>query len=509
MEKSKSNPSSNADDFYVLPTKLLDESRDPPKQTSLFERIVRTPSFSIGAMVAYLLLMIANWGSIRPLLGFVPEGILFGVIATIPFAVVMSINAVSRQARTGIPAYRDLITIQDFIQAVFAVVLFATLATLIFNLQNNLSTSGLNINFGVLARNFGTEVSEGPDPRADLNFLQSIPLVGESIYNLPIMQPDTNFRALAVGFANTIRVVWLSLIASTIVGVLLGVGLLSNNWLVRNVSGGYVEIFRNTPLLVQLFFVYNGVIRLLPARPSDAISLPGPVYISSRGLYYPALIETPTSGYFYWMLAAGVVVGIGLWRWRLGVNERTGQPAWGSSYFMGSVLGFGVVGFIIAMLAGANPIAFDPPTASRFNFSGGTGFSGEYLGLFLGLSLYTSAFIADIVRAGIQAVPKGQIEAARALGLKNFQTLNQIILPQALRLAVPPLTNQYLNLAKNSSLGIAIGFTDLYTVATISNNQTGQTVALFVILMVTYLALSLFISLIMNLFNASIRIRTR
>jgi len=315
---------------------------------------------------------------------------------------------------------------------------------------------------------------------------------------------------LFTGFQNTLRVVWLSLVASTLLGVLLGVGLLTPNWLLRNISGIYVEIFRNTPLLVQLFFIYSGFIRVLPSRPDEALVLiPNVMYLSGRGIYYPRLIETPSSDWFYGALWLGVgLAGLVGW-WRVRVNEQTGRPANLLQYALGSIVLLGGVGYALAWVSAGNPIAFEFPTASRFNFSGGQSLSGEYLGLFLGLSLYTSAFIADIVRAGIQSVPYGQIEASRALGLTNNQTLMQIILPQALRLAVPPLTNQYLNLAKNSSLGIAIGFTDLYTVANIANNQSGQTVVMFVVLMVTYLGLSLFISFFMNIFNRTLKLRAR
>ncbi len=513
MSDQAQPPPMGTGDFFVLSEDNLRESRPRPKTVSLLEAMLQTPSVIVTAFGIYLIATIIYFdpidGFLSSALPFVSSGVGFGIIAALPFVFTTVVNTLTRQRRSGIPFYRDLVTIQEIIQFVFVFVIFATLATLILNLNNNLAESGLTINFNVLSRDFGTEVSEGPDPRADWLFLQSIPFIGDALYTLPLLTPDTYFRALTAGFMNTLRVVWLSLIASTILGVALGIGLLSNNWLLKNVSFGWVEVFRNTPLLVQLFFIYNGVIRLLPARPDDSIVLPGPVFLSSRGVFYPALIGTPTSQFFYWALAIGALIGIGVWRWRLRVNEQTGRPARGFSYFIAITVGFGLVGFIIALLAGGNPIAFDRPEASRFNFDGGASLSGEYLGLFLGLTFYTSAFIADIVRAGIQSVQKGQVEAARALGLRNGQTLNHVVLPQAMRLAVPPLTNQYLNLAKNSSLGVAIGFADLFTIANIANNQSGQTVVMFVLMMVTYLALSLVISAFMNLFNSSLRLKTR
>ncbi len=509
----QAQPPTGSGDFFVLGTNDLSVSRSQPVQGSLLERFVKTPSFIISGFFLYVLFVIIFWAAIR---GVIPQGaptlvlaVWFGVIATLPLAIMTVVNTVVRGNRTKIPVYRDLVTIQEVIQLAFVFLVISTIALLIFNLRVNLADSGLSINFNVLSRDFGTEVSEGPDPRADLQFLLNVPVLGEQLYSVPIFAPDTYFRALAVGFVNTLRVVWLSLISSTTLGVLLGIGLLSNNWLVKNVAFGWVEVFRNTPLLVQLFFMYTGVIRLLPSRPDDALTLFDVAYFSSRGFYFPAVVNTPTSGYFYWALAIGFVLGVIAWRWRQRVNEQTGQPANGLNYFLSITVGLGLVGFVLALVLGGTPILFDIPEASRFNFSGGTALSGEYMGLFLGLTTYTSAYIADIVRAGIQSVPKGQIEASRALGLRNMQTLNMIILPQALRLAVPPLTNQYVNLAKNSSLGLAIGFTDLFSVANISINQSGQSVVIFVVILLVYLAVSLLISLVMNIFNSTLRLKTR
>ncbi len=513
MSDQAQPPSSRNGELFVLQTNDLSTSRAKPIQESILERFVKTPTFIITGFFIYVLLVIIFWVPIRSVIGEgVPTLLLaiwFGIVSVLPLGIMTVANTAVRANRTRIPFYRDLATIQEAIQLFFVFLVLATLALLIFNLRINLAESGLTINFNVLSRDFGTEVSEGPDPRADLQFLLNIPLVGERIYNIPIFAPDTYFRALAVGFVNTLRVIWLGLVSSTVFGALLGIGLLSNNWLVRNVSFGWVEVFRNTPLLVQLFFAYNGVIRLLPSRPDDALSLFDTFYLSSRGFYFPALVGTPTSGYLYWALASGFVIGIIAWRWRLRVNEQTGQPAHGLSYFLAITGAFGLAGLALAFVIGGTPILFDIPEISRFNFSGGGSLSGEYTGLFLGLTTYTSAYIADIVRAGIQSVPRGQLEASRALGLRNMQTLNNVVLPQALRLAVPPLTNQYVNLAKNSSLGLAIGFTDLFGVANISINQSGQSVVIFVVILVVYLSVSLFISLIMNIFNNSLRLKTR
>ncbi|HEX2907153.1 MAG TPA: ABC transporter permease subunit [Phototrophicaceae bacterium] len=496
---------------YFVTTADLAASRLPNKPTSAFRVLLGNGTFWRVVALVYMLLVVLAWptvftGSDLPI---AIQGVLFSLIICLPLAAVVLVNALQLQRRTRIPFYRNVIFIRDFIQIVFLVVILLVAFTLANNLQTNLAQSGLNINFGVIGRNFGTELTEGPSPSEPLDFLNNLPVIGSTLATAPLLQPDTVFRALGTGLTNTLRVVSLSLIATTILGILVGVGLLSANWLARNVSTVYVEVFRNTPMLVQLFFIYGGVIKALPSRPPEAVQLPGSVYISGRGLYYPALIPTSTADYVTVLSLLGLALGIGLWRWRVRLNEQTGKPAHGFQYFAGAVLGCGLAGLVLAFLSGGAPFMVEVPQMGNFNFTGGSSLSAEYVALFLGLTLYTSAFVADIVRAGIQAVPKGQLEAAHALGLSNGQTLTQIILPQALRLAVPPLTNQYLNLTKNSSLGIAIGFVDVYNVATITYNQTGQSVALFAILMVVYLALSLIISLVMNLFNSRLQLKVR
>jgi general L-amino acid transport system permease protein len=274
---------------------------------------------------------------------------------------------------------------------------------------------------------------------------------------------------------------------------------------VRSVAVTYIEIFRNTPLLVQLYFIYRGMRITLPERLADSYKLPGPIYINRRAINFVLIQGTDSARLFYLGLGAGLVIGIGLWIWRLRVMERTGRPAFTMRWFMPAVIIGGAVGWLLA----GTPFTTDTPRLETFNFTGGDRLSAEYTALTLGLVLYTAAFIADIVRAGIQAVPYGQIEAARAQGFSGGQTLRLIVLPQALRLIIPPLGNQYLNLAKNSSLGIAIGFFDVYNVANVISNQTGQSVAIFAVMMLIYLSMSLTISLIMNAVNYSMRLRSR
>lgn len=391
----------------------------------------------------------------------------------------------NRSSHAPVPFWRDIRVLQIFAQIGFliAVIIFGYI--LISNLVNNLNASRLTIDFDVINRPFGTMISEGQtdfDP-------------GES----------SNFEALLAGLKNTIRVVVVGLAGATILGVFIGIALLSTNYLLRTVSTWYVELFRNTPLLVQLYFIYRGLRTTMPRDLADSYELPGPIYVNRRAFNFPLIEGTDTVWLLYGSIAIGVAIGIGLWIWRLRVMERTGQPAHTLRYFSVPVILFSVVGWLLA----GTPFTVDNPQLEGLNFVGGDRLSAEYIALTLGLILYTAAFIADIVRAGIQSVPYGQIEAARAQGFSGGQTLRLIILPQALRLIIPPLGNQYLNLAKNSSLGIAIGFFDVYNVANVISNQTSQSVAVFAIMMVIYLSMSLIISAIMNGVNYSLRLRSR
>ncbi len=385
-----------------------------------------------------------------------------------------------------VPFWRDIRVIQVAAQIAFLVAVVIFFVILFRNLITNLEESQLAIDFGVVDRPFGTMISEGTS-----NFKP-----GES----------SNWDALMTGLVNTLRVVSVGLIGATILGVLVGIGLLSGNFLLRGVALSYVELFRNTPLLVQLFFIYNGLLRLtLPPNLKDSYKLPGPIYLNRRAVNFPLIQGSDTVSRFYIALAIGLAIGLTLWIWRLRVMEQTGQPARTMLWFLPPVLGLAAIGWLLA----GTPFTVDYPVLKGLNFKGGDRLSAEYLALTLGLILYTAAFIADIVRAGIQAVPFGQIEAARAQGFKGGQTLRLIVLPQALRLIIPPLGNQYLNLAKNSSLGIAVAFFDVYNVANEISNVTGQSVAVFAIMMAIYLSMSLIISVVMNAVNYSMRLRER
>lgn len=390
-----------------------------------------------------------------------------------------------RTAHAPVPFWRDIRVLNAVWQIVFVALVIVFFYVLITNLLNNLEASRLTINFRMIERPFGTMISEGTTDFKP----------GES----------SNLDALLVGFRNTLRVVIVGLIGATILGVLIGIGQLSANFLVRIVATMYVETFRNTPLLVQLYFIYRGMRLIVPENLRDSFKLPGPIYINRRAINFPLIEGTDTAWLVYAGLGVGLTLGIALWIWRLRVMDKTGQPAHTVRWFLPPVIGFTAVGWLLA----GTPFTVNYPELQGFNFTGGDRLSAEYIALTLGLILYTAAFISDIVRAGIQSVSYGQIEAARAQGFSGAQTLRLIVLPQALRLIIPPLGNQYLNLAKNSSLGIAIGFFDVYNVANVISNQTSQSVAAFAIMMIIYLGMSLVISLIMNIVNASMRLKER
>jgi general L-amino acid transport system permease protein len=315
---------------------------------------------------------------------------------------------------------------------------------------------------------------------------------------------STYGRAFWVGLLNTLLVAGLGIIFATILGFIIGISRLSSNWLLSKVAGGYVETIRNLPLLLQLLFWYNAVLKALPdIRESIVV---GGVYLNNRGLFLPEPIFK--SGFSAVAIAAlvGVAGSTAFYLWARKRQERTGQQAPVFWVTLGLVLGlplavFALVGF---------PLGFDFPKAGRFNIAGGVEVLPEFAALLFGLSVYTAAFIAEVVRAGILAVSRGQSEAAYSLGLRPGPTLRLIVVPQAMRVIIPPLTSQYLNLTKNSSLAVAIGYPDLVQVFTGTVlNQTGQAVEVVAITMLVYLVISLTTSLLMNIYNSRMALSER
>jgi general L-amino acid transport system permease protein len=326
--------------------------------------------------------------------------------------------------------------------------------------------------------------------------------IGETTF-LSYSAADTYLKALAVGIANTLRVSLVGIVAATLLGTLIGIARLSRNWLLARLAGAYVEFVRNVPLLVQLFFLYAWMTEYLPAPRAALSPLPG-VYLSNRGIFVPAPAD-PALGWTALALLCGAAAAFGFARWAARRRSAHGGRMPVLEIGVGLVL---LPPALVYFAAGA-PTAFSTPQLSGFNFSGGTAITPEFAALAGGLILYTAAFIAEIVRAGVLAVPSVQFEAAYALGLTRGRALRFVVLPQALRAIVPPLTNQYLNLTKNSSLAVAIGYPDIVSIANTTINQTGQAVEGIAIIMAVYLTLSLALSALMNWYNARVALRGR
>jgi general L-amino acid transport system permease protein len=317
-------------------------------------------------------------------------------------------------------------------------------------------------------------------------------------------QSSTFGQAFWVGLTNTLLVAGLGILFATLLGTAIGIARLSKNFLVERLASGYVELIRNVPLLLQLLFWYNAVLKALPDF-ANGFALPGGVLLNNRGLYMPRPL-----GADGWrvvaVLAAAALIGYAF-------NKLTAQSAggWRSTAVRFPITLLVVVGVpVVAFLAMGAPLEFDYPKAGRFNVSGGVEVLPELVALLFGLVIYTAAFIAEVVRAGLMSVSRGQTEAAQALGLRRMQILRLIIIPQAMRVIIPPLTNQYLNLTKNSSLAVAIGYPDLVQIFTGTVlNITGQAIEVVVITMAVYLSFSLITSLVMNAYNARVALVER
>ncbi|NYT85088.1 amino acid ABC transporter permease [Pollutimonas harenae] len=325
--------------------------------------------------------------------------------------------------------------------------------------------------------------------------------IGESV--IDYTPADTYGRAIWVGILNTLRVSVIGIIAATLFGTLLGIARLSKNWLVSRVASTYIEVMRNIPLLLQLFFWYAIITEVLPGPRTALNPIPG-VFLSNRGLKLPALQGDALD----WMvagLALAIVAIILLGHWAKKRQEATGVIFPLVRAAIGLLIVLPVAGWLVS---GAS-LSLEMPVMKGFNFSGGISLSPEFAALLAGLVIYTSAFVAEVVRSGIQSVSRGQWEAAEAIGLPRGRLLRLVILPQALRVIIPPMTSQYLNLTKNSSLAVAVGYPDIVSVVNTTLNQTGQAIEGILIIMAAYLTVSLSISIFMNWYNKRIALVER
>ncbi len=378
--------------------------------------------------------------------------------------------------RAGAPLLNDPRLRGLFWQAVAFAALVAFLYWVVGNTVANLARANIASGFGFLKGRAGFDISSTP---------------------IAYSSDSTYARAVLVGLLNTLNVAVLGVVTASVIGFLVGVGRLSRNWLVRKICMVYVEIFRNIPPLLVIFFWYFGVLSVLP-QARESIALPFGTYVNNRGVFMPAPVWGERAWTVALALAVGVLVAVLLALWARRLRRATGRPFPTLPVAAALV----VVPPVAALVLAGFPLSFDFPKLGTFNLSGGAQVRPEFLSLYLALSFYTAAFIAEIVRGGVLAVGAGQTEAAYALGLRPRQTMRLVVVPQALRVIIPPLSSQYLNLTKNSSLAIAIGYPDLVAVGGTILNQTGQSVEVVALWMAIYLAVSLATSGLMNWFNA-------
>ena len=307
---------------------------------------------------------------------------------------------------------------------------------------------------------------------------------------------STYFDSFIVGLLNTLLVAGIGILFATIIGFTVGIMRLSSNWLIAKIAEAYVEILRNIPLLLQIFFWYFAVLRALP-KPKQSLELYDSFFLNNRGLFIPDTVFGEGSSIIFYLLWLTIIISIGIFIWAKRRQNRTGErfPA----FYVSTALILGT--FFISLAATGFPVSFEYPELKGFNFKGGVKLIPELVALTFALAMYTASFIAEVVRGGIMAVSKGQTEAAKSVGLKENLILRLIIIPQALRVIVPPLTNQYLNLTKNSSLSVVIAYPELFMVSRTIMNNSGRALPVFFLILFTYLFLSLIISLVMNVIN--------
>lgn len=354
---------------------------------------------------------------------------------------------------------------------------------LLSNVQHNMERQSIASGFGFLEKEAAFEI-------------------GEKI--IDYTAADSYGRALLVGVLNTLKVSFIGMILTTIIGIIVGIATLSSNWLISKLATAYVEIFQNIPVLLQLFFFYAFFYEAFPGPRQALVPMPG-VYLSNRGIDFAVPAEHPAWKYIFLAFFVAISITLLIRLWALKRQERTGQQF--PIFWTGTGLLLGLP--LLVWLSFGAPSQMNIPVLRGFNFSGGMNISPEFSALLIGLVLYTASFIAQIVRAGIQSISHGQTEAAMSIGLKPQRVLQLVIFPQALRVIVPPLTSQLLNLTKNSSLAVAIGYPDFVQVAGTTINQTGQAVEGVALMMIVYLGFSLSTSAFMNWYNKRISLIER
>lgn len=385
--------------------------------------------------------------------------------------------------KTATPLWRNRKVVPIISQIIFVIIVGIVIAFMVRNVISGLEQIGLALGLDYL------------------NLKASFP-IAESIISYT---PDDSYkRALLVGLLNTLKVSIFGIILATIIGVIIGVARLSNNWLVSKVATIYVEVFRNTPLLVQIF-IWNFAVFLPMPKIQDALSV-GPFYFSNRGASIPWFILQDKALVWFVILILLIAGTVILFKKLTKVSMESGK----STYpFISSVALIAIGAIITYLILGKGPISYSVPVFNGNSFEGGTSLSIGFMSVLVALTIYTSTYISEIVRAGIMGVPKGQTEAAKALGFKSLTALRLIIFPQAIRIIIPPLTSQYLNLIKNSSLAMAVAYQDIVGIGNTIINQTGHTLETLLIVISVYLLFSLTTSLLMNIFNKKFQLVER
>ncbi|MGE6605598.1 amino acid ABC transporter permease [Halomonas sp. NPDC076908] len=396
----------------------------------------------------------------------------------------MSVRPNIRPAGHKPPFWRDRAKRALIFQLILVAVVAAFLIYIIGNTQDNLNARGITTGFGFLTNTAGFGIGQ-----------TLIEYSSRSSYG----------RTFIIGLLNTLLVGGLGVLAASIIGFIVGIARLSPNWLIAKLANAYIETFRNIPLLLQIFFWYFAVLRTLPSA-RDSMAFGEVIFLNVRGLFLPEPLFESGFGLIPATLIAAIIASIALIIWNKRRHEATGKRLPAGWISLALIIGLPM----LVLVATGVPITWDVPELRGFNFRGGITIIPEFLALWLALSIYTASFIAEIVRSGIQAIPHGQTEAAQALSLPRKLVLRLVVIPQAMRVIIPPLTSQYLNLIKNSSLATAIGYPDLVSVfAGTTLNQTGQAIEVIAMTMAVYLIISLLVSMFMNWFNARVALVER
>jgi general L-amino acid transport system permease protein len=386
----------------------------------------------------------------------------------------------SRRTLSEIPFWRDERVLRAAAQIVSAIAIIGFVIWVVTNFKIAAEARGLALSFEFLQLPADFPISDSIIP----------------------YDPTRSFGyAFLVGLLKTFVVSGIGIVLATILGTIVGLARLSSNWLLSRLALIYIEFHRNIPLLVLLFIWYFPVFNRLPAA-REALVLPGPTYLSDRGIYFPWFNLTEGGRAWLIYVLVGIILAIIAWVVLRRRREQTGKPTYFTGVSLAILFGLPALGWI---LVPGTPLDISRPFLDGFNYQGGLRFTPEFAALLVGLVTYTAGFIAEVVRSGMQAVKRGQVEAARAVGLTYMQVIALVIMPQALRVIIPPMISQYLNLTKNSSLALLIGYQDLFGVAKIAINQAGRVVPIFAMTMATYLTLSLITSVVLNIYNRRIQ----